>query len=225
MVNKVRLSGNIPELKAAIASIMALHQMIGDPVQSTGFEKELAPKRIGKILIKLCFSGKTTKGRAKTVESSFRLMGTQDNPQAITLERIKYLSNRIVEKFDNWQHQTGRNSFCYADWNLGYQLQILALNQAEAQRLVEQILDIQGHSPEWEYLTWTKNVEENSRYAETPEKVQIAGHLVRPRQQRPICTVTFQRALIKFPHIPSAFPLCSKNKNLIENLNFLDQPD
>lgn len=220
--NRRLVAGSYSEMKT---QMMLLKQQ---KIESEGFgsfqEKELAPKRRGKILIKLCFSGKTAKGKRKTAESSFRLMS--QNPATITLDQVKLLSQKIVAKFGNWQHQTGKLSYCYADWDKGYQLQqIYVPSEAEAKRVVEQILDIQGHSPEWEYLTLNKNVNEEVRYPELPDKITIAGKSVRPPQQRASAIVKFQRALIKFPHLPSAFPLCNKDINLINDLNFLNDYD
>lgn len=222
---EILLHGSYTQLTDQLFMAKSIQQMIKwytSEALPQGHEKELAPKRRGKILIKLFFSGMTTRQRRKTVEISIRLMGSADSPELITLERIQELSNAIVAKFGNWEHITGKQMFSYSDWDKGYQLQLLANDETEARRIVDQILDIQGHRPEWEYFNLCKNLDEAQRYPDLPNKITVAGKVVRPPQQRAVTTVKFKRALIKFPHIPSAFPLCSPQNNLVKDLNFLE---
>jgi hypothetical protein len=218
---QINLVGDSESLPDMVVMADVINQLLGQMV-TEGREKELAPKRVGKILIKLFFSGTTTKGRRKTVESSMRLMSSKDAAKIITLDRIRYYGSMIVKKFGDWQHKTGKSLYCYADWDKGYQLQLLVPSETEAKRIVEQILDIQSHKPEWEYLSLSKNTNEAKRYPDLPNKIDIAGKKVRPPTQRAVCTVKFQRALIKFPHIPTAFPLCGRKDVLIKDLNFLN---
>ncbi len=111
----------------------------------------------------------------------------------------------------------------YSDWEKGYQLQLLVPNLEEAKRVTEQILDIQEHSPQWEYLEFKGNANEVERYEELPDKVQVAGKLVRPVPQRATATVKFYKALIKFPHLPRYYPLCDNKKVLLTDLKFLEE--
>ena len=218
---EIKLVGDTENLPELVVMADVMNQLLKEMV-AIGKEKELAPKRQGKILIKLLFSGTTARKRIKTVEISFRLMSPRNSAKMITLDKIKYYADRIRKKFDTWQHTTGKSLYSYSDWEKGYQLQLLVPNEQEARKIVEQVLDIQTHKPEWEYLTLSKNVSEAQRYPDLPGKVTIAGKQVRQPQQRATAVVKFQRALIKFPHIPTAFPLCNRTSILMTNLNFLN---
>lgn len=188
-----------------------------------GRESEFAPKRRGKIKVKLLFNGVTDLGKRKSVEIGFRLMN--DDPRTITLDRLKYLGQRIHFKFNNWSHQTGKKMVTYADWDKGYQFQLRVPSIAEGQRIIESVLDIQSHSPEWEYLYLNGAVNENERYKDIPDKVQLAGLLVRPNTQRARAVVKFSTAYIKFPHIQNYEKLCDKEGNVIKSLDFLKAYD
>jgi hypothetical protein len=221
---EIKLIGDSESLPDMVVMADMIVQLIKE-IQVGGRDKELAPKRTGKIILKLFFSGVTAQKRRKTVEISMRLMSSGDSAKNITLQKIQAYSNSIVRKFGDWQHTAGKKMYSYCDWDKGYQFQLLVPRESEAKRIVETLLDIQGHSPEWEYLNLCQNANESKRYPEIPSKVTIAGKQVRPPQQRPTAVVKFQRALIKFPHLPIAFPLCSPQGNLVKDLNFLETFD
>jgi hypothetical protein len=219
--DKYYFSGTPEQLSMLLPFAQIVHKALeGLEVDAGGgTPKELAPKRSSKILIKLVFFGLSVQGRRKSVETRFRLM--KDDPKTITLARIQFLARQIHQRFNNWEHTTGKRLACYADWDNGYQLQLQVPSLAEAQRIVEQVLDIQSHSPDWTNLTIDQNANEESRYPVLPDKVQIANTSIRPSQQRVTAKVRFTRALIKFPHIPRFVQICTKKGDIIPNLSFL----
>jgi hypothetical protein len=187
-------------------------------------EKEVSPKRRRYIKIKLKFHGYTDVNRRfKRVESTFRLM--KDDPKTISLNRIQSLGDTIQKKFNNWKHRTGKMMCCYANHDQGYQLQLQVPDLAEGRRVIEQILDIQGHSPDWADLYYSQSAEPATRYKETPDKVSVAGQLVRPPAQRSLATVSFFKAYIKFPATTRYRPLCDTKKVLFKDFKFLESAD
>jgi hypothetical protein len=223
-VDKFVFSGSPEQLQVLLPFAEMMWQMLQN-VQATGGgrESELSPKRKGKIKITLKFFGYTAENKQKKIEVGLRLM--HDDPTVITLQRLQYLGERIHSKFDNWQHQTGKKLVSYTDWENGYQLQLQVPSLAEGRRITEQILDIQSHSVKDELLRLNQVADEEKRYPELPEKIPIAGQLVRPPQQRAVATVKFTQAIVKFPHIPEFHQLCDRSGNVIKNLDFLKNYD
>lgn len=84
----------------------------------------------------------------------------------------------------------------YADWNLGYQAQVLCSTQTEGQRIVEQLLDIQGHFPNWDYASISTNLNEASRYAPPTGKESWHGELIDEWHERPQVEVRFKHAYL-----------------------------
>jgi hypothetical protein len=168
----------------------------------------------------LKFFGSTPLGKKIEVEKSIRLM--KINPATVTAQQIKALADRVYSKFDNWTHRTGKVSCNYIDRDKGYQLQqIYVPDLSEGKKLVEQILDIQNDSPDWEYLTYNQSAEPSEAYDETPDKHVLAGYSIRKPQKRPSGTVYFTEALIRFPGTPNYETLCTRGGYRLDNLDFL----
>ncbi len=222
--DKFNIAGS-PEQVALLLPILEAVYLGFKEIQATGGgrEQEAPPKRKGKIKITLKFFGYTATNKQKKVEIGFRLM--HDDPATITLQRLQYLGQRIHSKFDNWQHQTGKKLVSYTDWDNGYQFQLQVPSLVEGRRITEQVLDIQSHSPKNEYLQLNQVADEQERYPDIPEKIPIAGQLVRPPQQRSVAIVKFTQAIIKFPHIQDFHQLCDRSGNVIKNLDFLKNYD
>lgn len=221
--NEFTVYGSEEMLKPLILQLLAQHFMLENlDVQtgSGGYEERSHPSFKQFIKIKLKFFGLSNTGKEKKVESSFRLV--KEDYKTITYERIKYYGERIYQKFNNWEQQLGKISYNYVRWEQGYQLQqIYSPSEAEAKRLIEQILDIQEHSPDWDFLRYENCVNPLERFPEIPEKVTVAGQSIRTMQQRPLGKVKFSKALIKFPFIPDYQILCDKRGVVLKDLNFL----
>lgn len=212
MSNKVRLSGNIPELKSAITSIMALHQMLekaGEPIiidadKSRPFRLSEKPK------ITLYFLEKAQDADAeyKQVEGqiSFRLM--KEN-RDLTLDRGKYFAQQVQSKFATpifcWRK--GKDLAAYTDREKGYSLQLLVRSKEEGKALVEQVLDIQSHSPDWSFFNYKVNENIPSKYPTIPEKRLVLEKQFREPRSRPIAEVWFKYAFLTIPGLSQVFTL------------------
>jgi len=142
-----------------------------------------------------------------TGEISFRIMGEEST--TLTRAEVERLAQRIKTLFGGstpFVWRKGKEMFPYNDWSLGYRLQLRCRNEAEAKRVIEQVLDIQGHTPDWKKLGINKNAQEMEAYPTVPDYATILGERVRLPRQRPICEVVFQYAVL---HIHGkAKPLC-----------------
>lgn len=84
----------------------------------------------------------------------------------------------------------------YTDWNRGYQLQLLCRDKGEGKRVVEQVLDIQQHSPDWKNFNASENDEPAQAYPTLPGREFILGKSERMPRKRPIADVRFRHAVM-----------------------------
>ncbi len=105
----------------------------------------------------------------------------------------------------------GKELYSYTDWDKGYQLQLLCRNETEARRVVEQVLDIQSHSPNWERLRKNEAVDAASSYPTIPGTQTILGKSRKKPRRRPIADVRFQYALLHVHGLPRAITLVDRS--------------
>lgn len=145
-----------------------------------------------------------------TGEISFRLM----NQESTTLSNseVTGYANKIKAAFakPSFIWKKGKELYSYTDWDKGYQLQLLCRSEAEAKRIVEQVLDIQGHSPEWKRLRKNEAVDTASTYPTLPGNQTILGKSRKKPRLRPIAEVRFQYALLHIHGLPRAITLVDR---------------
>jgi hypothetical protein len=130
---------------------------------------------------------------------SFRLMSeTSETLSKTDLERY---GNKIKSLFggSGFIWKKGKTMYTYADWEKGYQLQLLCRNIGDAKTLVEKTLDIQNHVPDWKNLYIGESAEPAEKYPTIPSHKTILGKQVKDSRSRPICEVRFKEAMIKIP--------------------------
>lgn len=130
-------------------------------------------------------------------EISFRLMDKDAN--TITKAQIEAYATKIKNKFavpSLFTWNKGRKMVSYCDWDKGYQLQLLVTTEAEAKRIVEAVLDIQGHTPDWKKLNVGSNSEETEAYPATPGNQTILGKTRQKPKRRPVVDVKFRYATL-----------------------------
>jgi hypothetical protein len=154
------------------------------------------------------------------VQKSFRLIN--ENPKTVPLERLQQIGRTIWAKFNNFTFMTGRTSYCYVDTERGMNFIWGYFHaQEDAQRVYEQMLDIQGFSPDWTRFTKKEKPFAGDEFADKPSKKMQAGVLIRPKRKRPIAKVTFKKAMLKFPDVEKAVPFVTEYGRVIENLDCL----
>lgn len=143
---------------------------------------------------------------------SFRLMeesvGTLTNADATTY------ANRIKTAFGSaggYLWKKGKIMAVYADWEKGYQLQLLSSSEAEAKEVIGKVLDIQNHSPDWEYLSLSENNAPTQAYPTLPPTQTILGKSRRLARRRPRADVRFQYAVLKLAGLPNPIALYDRS--------------
>lgn len=136
-------------------------------------------------------------------EISFRLM--DETTLTMTEANARTIANKIKTAFGaskGFVWKKGKELFSYTDWDKGYQLQLLARNETEARRVIEQVLDIQSHSPEWEYFNKIENANPSEAFPTIPPTETILGKRRKLPRRRPIADVRFQFATLKLAGLP-----------------------
>ncbi len=208
MSDRIILKGHTKLLKPIITQLLATHQLIESLDLGSGGDRdrESYPNRRYRPQIRLHFlqdtdyrKGKDSpdyQGRRRIAgRLTWRLMDeTNESISRAELTRIGEQIKQVFGANGGYTWQKGKDLYCYADWEKGYQMQILARSASQARDLVSKILSLQGHSPQWMYLTKIENAETQSRYPETPVKKTILGQNVTLPKLRPNIEVRFTHA-------------------------------
>ncbi|OUC15639.1 MAG: hypothetical protein B0A82_05800 [Alkalinema sp. CACIAM 70d] len=139
-------------------------------------------------------------------EISFRL--TEPEYENVTPTEARNLARRIksVLATPPFVWKKGRILCTYKDEKKGYNFQIYVTSETEARRVIEQVLDIRTHTPEWDYLT----VHESRRnFPIVPPTKTIYGKSRRLPRQRPRADVRFRYAALHLHGVPNAITLVS----------------
>ena len=134
-------------------------------------------------------------------EISFRLRG--ETSESMTPTKAESLAHRIrgsLATGSGFVWRKGRIKVCYRDRNRGYDFRLLVTSETEGRRVVEQILDIQNHSPDWEYLSIA---ESRSDFPITPPSRRIYGSQRRLPRKRPRADVRFRVAELHLWGLPN----------------------
>lgn len=146
---------------------------------------------------------------------SFRLM--DHTASTITEPIAKTYATRIKTAFSSgggFVWRKGKVMCSYADWNSGYQLQLLCRSDTEGRRVIEQVLDIQNDTPDWAFLNVTENAEPSRAYPTNPGQERIFGKTRREPRRRPIADVRFQYAELLIQGIHEPVILVDRSKVL-----------
>jgi hypothetical protein len=128
---------------------------------------------------------------------SFRLMN--ETTDTLTKAEATTLANKIKSLFHAgapffWKR--GKELASYIDQEKGYYFQLLVFSQAEAKKVIEQVLDIRGHSPNWKLLNIKQNSEPAVTYPTIPVTKTIMGKPTKQPRRRPVGTVRFVSAVL-----------------------------
>jgi len=226
MDERIILKGNSKLLKPVITQLMATHQLLENLDIEGGYsdDKEMVAGRRYHPQIRIYFREDTDfkpgdnqqKGRGQNRRSgrqAFRLMN--ETSETISKGELTNIGRRIKDIFGangGYVWNKGKELYCYADWNKGYQLQILAKTKSQAGDLVTKILSLQNHSPEWKYLTRTENALEQEAYPEISIKKTMLGEEYTLPTVRPLVDVRFTYAEAKIHRLVPAIILYDRRK-------------
>jgi hypothetical protein len=131
---------------------------------------------------------KASRGKGKI---SFRLM--DKTSETLTMDYVTELANKIKSKFGNppYEWNKGKLLFSYADYDKGYQLQLLVNSESEALRVIESVLDLKADSVDREKIQQARNLAPEKAFDDTPKKKTILGKPEEQRARRKPCKVKF----------------------------------
>lgn len=126
----------------------------------------------------------------------FRLM--DETETSITKAKLTTIANRVKSEFATggrgYKWRKGKVLCRYQDPERGYSLQIYAFTITEGKEVVNKVLDLQSHSPDWEKFLVTESDSPSTAYPTLPPNRNILGKATRIPRKRPVGNVIFQRA-------------------------------
>lgn len=152
-----------------------------------------------------------------TAEISFRLMNYTS--QTINPSESLTLANNIKEFFGvsgGFTWGKGTTKVTYHDATHGYDFRLLVPSESEAVRVIQQVMEIQGHS----FDETLVNVSSSRKaFTNIPPMVEIYGKNVRGKRRRPVATVRFryaEMAIDGLAHSISLVDLTGKRQPLVK---------
>ena len=128
---------------------------------------------------------------------SIRLVG--ETSQTFTVADATIIANRIKSLFNPgdvpFNFKRGKFLASYIDQVKGHYFQILAFDEANAKKVIEQVLDIRNQSPDWSLLNLKTNAEPTQSYPTIPPPKTILGKSRRQPRKRPVGVVRFAYAV------------------------------
>lgn len=129
--------------------------------------------------------------------TSYRLV--QYTAKTITNDELNQISTRIKETFGIeggilWFK--GHDEYTYKDKEKGYNFRLLCNSQSQAKTIIEKVMTLNSHEPDWKKLYITTNAEPNLTFPTIPPKEEILGKQIQQPNYRPTVVVKFTHALV-----------------------------
>ena len=147
----------------------------------------------------------------------WRLM--DETSETITRNRVEQIANRIKAEFGagkGFVWRKGKRMVSYTDWDKGLQLQILARDDNEGERVIRKVLDTAGATFDTKRMNFKKNKVEDERYPNEPERENILGETVELPRERPVVDVRFRYATITLHGKKKPIHLYDKTLQLVD---------
>ena len=167
-----------------------------------------------KIFLNFCQNYREVGADDSAVEGqiSFRLVG--ETAESLSQANVNTYAQKIKTLFGNsggFQWRKGKYMITYTDEKKGYFLQLLVRDQAEGKKIIEQVLDIQNHTPDWQYSNYKENLEPSQAFPASPPNKMIIGKSRRQYRRRPLVTVRFRNAQLHVQGLPNPIILYDKS--------------
>lgn len=149
----------------------------------------------------------------------FRLMS--QTAESLSRSEATSYGNKIKTAFgsgNGFVWRKGKLMCSYSDWEKGYQLQLLCRDKGEGKRVVEQVLDLQGHTPDWKFFAATENEDPSQAFPTVPPTDTLLGRSQRLPRRRPIADVRFQYGVVTVPGLPNQVCLYDRSGSYREPL-------
>jgi hypothetical protein len=147
------------------------------------------------------------------VISELKIRWRSQTETTITTAELNTLAQKIKTLFGSgtgFTWQRGKAMFTYADKEKFYNVQLLVSNATEGKRIVEQLLDIQGDTPDWSKSSYKVNEEPLEAFPTVPPRKTILGKSRKQPRKRPICSIRFRSALLHIHSFPNPIALYDK---------------
>jgi hypothetical protein len=150
---------------------------------------------------------------------SLRLMN--ETTDTLTKAEITVIATKIKTLFSTsvpFHWKRGKELFSYIDQSKGYYFQLLCFSTTEAKKVIEQVLDIRGHTPNWKLLNSKTNAEPVGAYPTIPVSKTILGKSYKQPRRRPVGNVYFTHAVLHIHGKPNPVVLVDSDKRYPESV-------
>ena len=212
MSNRIVLKGKSELLKPVIMQILATHQLLqesdlavvyGIPVTTFQDRWTFPPQ------VKLVFyqSNSEVQAPKKPVygEITYRLIN--ETSATMTEQKAIAVANKIKQKFitgTQFVWNKGKLIVRYEDQSKGYDFNLFVKSEQDGRSIIEQVLDLNGHSPDWEHLRVSTSYD---NYPDTPPNDLVYEKQRRRPRRRPVESVKFRYAELHLWGLPNAITL------------------
>jgi len=167
-----------------------------------------------KVFLNFCQNYRDVDADDRAVEGqiSFRLMGETNT--SLSQAEVNTLAQKIKTLFgsaNGFEWRKGRNMFTYSEPLKGYYFQLLIRDVAEGKRIVEQVLDVQNHTPDWQYANFKENLEPAQAFPTNPPNRVLVGKSRKQYRKRPVVTLRFRNAQLHVQGLPNPVILYDKS--------------
>jgi|GEM_PF-664839 len=125
----------------------------------------------------------------------FRLAG--ETNEGMTRAKAETYARKVKLNFtpnDGFRWHKGWHRANYYDKKRGYDLRLNVSDKAEGKRIVEQVLDIQSHTPNWELFGFSERDDPSGAFPTVPGTDRIYGQTRKLPRKRPRGYVRFRIA-------------------------------
>ena len=128
------------------------------------------------------------------VEGEITFDVKSETAATMTIDKAKAFAQTIKTKFitgNIFIWQKGTVIVTYLDKAKGYDFRLRVVNSGEGKKIIEAVMDIQAHAPDWDRM----GVHTSEKvFPDLPSKEMIYGELRRPPRRRPIRNIPFSYA-------------------------------
>jgi hypothetical protein len=149
----------------------------------------------------------------KPIISELKIRLRNETDETLTNANVTTLANKIKTLFgagNGFTWTRGKAMFSYSDKKKIYYIKLFVNSSTEGKRIVEQILDIQGDTPDWKNSFYKVNEEPLEAYPNLPPNKTVLGKSRKQARRRPLGTLRFRTALLHIQSLPNPLPLYDK---------------
>jgi hypothetical protein len=147
------------------------------------------------------------------VRSEIKIRLANETNTSITPAEAQRFATKIKSLFgvgNGFKWHRGKGMFTYSDMEKGYNFQLLVFDKAEGRKIVEQVLDIQSHTPDWKNSFYKENEEPLEAYPNIPPTKIVYGKSRKGIRKRPICFLYFRSAFLHIEGVQKPIVLYDK---------------